>query len=110
VKAPVGVKVVALNTDSECAQSIQAGRADFAAFLTSGTVVDKAIRDGIDVEKVGGSVYVENLAVALDKQTAKDPKSLLEALGQIINDLHTDGTLTRSSLKWYDGVDLSVVK
>lgn len=110
VKAPVGVAVVALTTDSECAQAIQAGRTDFAAFLTSGTVVDKAIQDGIDVEKVGGPVYVENLAVALDKQTTKDPKSLLEAIGKIIKDMHTDGTLTQSSLKWYNGVDLSVVK
>lgn len=110
VKAPAGVTVVALNTDSECAQAIQAGRTDFAAFLTSSTVVDKAIQDGIDVEKVGGPVYVENLAVAIDKTAAKDPKSLLEAIGKIINDMHTDGTLSKSSLKWYDGVDLSVVK
>lgn len=110
VKAPVGVTVVALNTDSECAQAIQAGRTDFAALLTSSTVVDKAIQDGIDVEKIGGPVYVENLAVAIDKQSAKDPKSLLEAISKIVNDLHTDGTLTKSSLKWYDGVDLSVVK
>jgi polar amino acid transport system substrate-binding protein len=109
-KAPGGVNVVALNTDSECAQAIQAGRTDFAAFLTSGTVVDRAIQDGINVEKIGGPVYVENLAVAIDKKAAKDPKSLLDAISKIVNDMHTDGTLTKSSLKWYEGVDLSVVK
>jgi polar amino acid transport system substrate-binding protein len=110
VKVPAGIKVVSLNTDSECAQAIQAGRTDFDAFMTSGTVVDKAIQEGIPVEKVGGPVFVENLAVAIDKQATKDPKSLLDAIGKIVNEMHTDGTLTKSSLKWYDGVDLTVVK
>lgn len=110
VKPPAGVSVVALNTDSECAQSIQAGRTDFDVFLTSGTVVDKAIQEGIPVDKVGGPVYVENLAVAIDKQAAKDPKSLLEAISKIVNEMHADGTLSKSSLKWYEGVDLTVVK
>jgi polar amino acid transport system substrate-binding protein len=110
VKAPAGVNVVALNTDSECAQSIQAGRTDFDAFMTSGTVVDKAIQEGISVEKVGGPAYVENLAVAIDKQAAKAPGSLLDAISKIVNEMHTDGTLSRSSLKWYEGVDLTVVK
>jgi len=110
VKAPAGVKMVALNTDSECAQSIQAGRTDFDIFLTSGTVVDKAIQEGIPVEKVGGPAFVENLAVAIDKQATKDPKTLLDAISKIITDMHTDGTLTKSSMKWYEGVDLTVVK
>jgi polar amino acid transport system substrate-binding protein len=110
VKAPAGVNVVALNTDSECAQSIQAGRTDFDAFMTSGTVVDKAIQEGIPVVKVGGPAYVENLAVAIDKQSAKDPKSLLDAISKIVNEMHADGTLTKSSMKWYEGVDLTVVK
>jgi polar amino acid transport system substrate-binding protein len=110
VKAPAGVSVVALNTDSECAQSIQAGRTDFAAFMTSGTVVDKAIQEGIPVVKVGGPAYVENLAVAIDKQSTKDPKSLLDAISKIVNEMHSDGTLTKSSQKWYEGVDLTVVK
>ena len=110
VAAPAGVKVVSLSTDSECAQAIQAGRTDFDAFMTSGTVVDKAIQDGISVEKVGGPVYVENLAVAIDKQSAKDPKNLLDAISKIVTDMHADGTLTKSSLKWYEGVDLTVVK
>ena len=108
--APANVKLVSLSTDSECAQSIQAGRTDFDAFMTSSTVVDKAIQEGVPVEKVGGPVYVENLAVAIDKQSAKDPKSLLEAISKIVNDMHTDGTLSKSSLKWYEGVDLTVVK
>ncbi len=110
VKAPAGVNVISLNTDSECAQAIQAGRTDFTAFMTSGTVVDKAIQDGVPVEKVGGPAFVENLAVAIDKKAPKDPQSLLDAISKSITDMHADGTLTKSSMKWYDGVDLTVVK
>ncbi len=107
VKAPANVKVVSLSTDSECAQAIQAGRTDFDAFMTSATVVDKAIKDGIPVVKVGEPAYVEKLAVAIDKQSPKDPKSLLDAVSKIITDMHADGTLSKSSMKWYDGVDLT---
>ena len=103
------MNVVALSTDSECAQAIQAGRTDFDAFMTSGTVVNEAIAQGINVEKVGGPAFVENLAVAIDKQAPKDTKSLLDAIGKAINDMHSDGTLTKSSMKWYS-TDLTTLQ
>jgi polar amino acid transport system substrate-binding protein len=109
VKAPANVQVVPLSTDSECAQAIKAGRTEFDAFLTASTVVDAAIAEGIGVEKVGGPLYIENLAVALDKKSAKDPKSLLDAITKAVNDMHADGTLSKSSLKWF-GADLSAAK
>lgn len=107
--APSGVKVVSLPTDSECAQAIQAGRTEFDAFMTSGTVVDEAIAKGINVEKVGGPAYVENLAVAVDKKAPRDTASLLAAVGKAITDMHGDGTLKTSSQKWYNA-DLTTVK
>ncbi|HEY4724052.1 MAG TPA: transporter substrate-binding domain-containing protein [Anaerolineae bacterium] len=110
VPAPKGATVVPLPTDSECAQAIQAGRTEFDAFLTTKAVIDKAIAQNIKVEKVGDPVYIENLAVAIDKKAAKDTKSLLDEIGKAITAMHSDGTLTKSSQKWYDGVDLSVVK
>ncbi len=99
--APMGVQVVSLETDAECAQSIQAGRKDFAAFLTSGTVVDASIAKGIPVVKLGGPAFVENLAVAIDKKASKDTKSLLDAISKAITAMHTDGTLKASSMKWF---------
>jgi polar amino acid transport system substrate-binding protein len=107
VKAPAGVKVVALNTDAECAQAIQAGRTEFEALMTAGNVVDQAIADGVDIEKIGTPVYVENLAVAIDKKSPIDPRSLLDAIGKIINDMHADGTLKTISMKWF-GMDRTV--
>jgi polar amino acid transport system substrate-binding protein len=109
VKTPANVQIVPLQTDAECAQSIKAGRKDFDALLTASTVVDAAIKDGIPIEKVGGPVYVESLAVALDKKSAKDPQSLLDAISKAVTDMHADGALTKSSQKWYNA-DLSVVQ
>lgn len=106
---PSDVKIVSLPTDSECAQAIQAGRTEFDAFMTSGTVVDQAIAQGINVDKVGGPAYVENLAVALDKKSPKDNASLLAAVSKAITDMHADGTLKASSQKWYNA-DLTTVQ
>lgn len=106
MQAPAGVQVVPLNTDSECVQAIEAGRTEFDAFLTASTVVDKAIADGLGISRVGDPVYIENLAVALDKKAPKDPKSLLDAISKAVNDMHADGTLSQSSLKWF-GADLT---
>jgi polar amino acid transport system substrate-binding protein len=109
VSAPANVTVVPLNTDSECVQAIKAGRTEFDAFLTASTVVDAALAEGVAIEKVGDPVYIENLAVALDKKASKDPKSLLDAISKAVNDMHADGTLSKSSMKWF-GADLTAVK
>jgi polar amino acid transport system substrate-binding protein len=100
---------VPLSTDAECAQAIQAGREEFKIFLTSGTVVDQSMAKGIKVVKVGGPVYVENLAAAFDKQSSLDGASLQQKVSEIIDEMHADGTLTKMSQKWFDGADLTVV-
>ena len=107
--APANVQVVPLNTDSECVQAIQAGRTEFDALLTASTVVDAAIAEGVGIEKVGEPLYIENLAVALDKKSARDPKSLLDAISKAVTDMHADGTLAESSQKWF-GADLTAIQ
>ncbi|HZY44323.1 MAG TPA: transporter substrate-binding domain-containing protein [Anaerolineae bacterium] len=106
--APTGVQVVSLETDAECAQAIQSGRKEFAAFLTSATVVDQSISKGIPVVKLGPPVFIENLAVAIDKKASKDTKSLLDAISNAITAMHTDGSLKTSSVKWF-GADLTTL-
>ena len=100
-KAPAGVTVVSLDTDQECAQALQAGRKDFVGYVTSGTVVDQNIANGLAVVKVGGPVYAENLAVAIDKSHTKDITSLLSTLDGFVKAMHQDGTLTTLSKKWF---------
>jgi polar amino acid transport system substrate-binding protein len=103
---PASVKVVSLATDQECPQSIAAGRKDFQAFVTSATVVDQDIKAGLPVVKVGAPVFVENLAIAIDKSHKLDSTSLVQKLSDAINAMHADGTLTKLSMQWF-GADLT---
>jgi polar amino acid transport system substrate-binding protein len=103
---PGGITVVPLETDQECAQAIAAGRRDFVAYLTSATVVDQNIADGVPVVKVGDPVYSEELAVAIDKQHTLDPAPLTAELDKHVSAMHADGTLSRLSQKWF-GSDLT---
>ena len=104
---PADVTINPLSTDAECAQSIAAGRTEFSIFLTSGTVVDAAIAEGIAVHKVGSPVYSENLAVAFDKNSELDNDSLVTRVSEIIAEMHEDGTLSELSNTWF-GADLTV--
>ena len=93
--------VIPLKTDNESVQSIQAGREEFAIFLTSNTIVEAAIKNGISVHKVGPPVFAENLAVAFDKNSVKDNARLVKKVSEIIVDMHEDGTLSTFSMKWF---------
>ena len=104
--APAGVTIVPLETDQECAQSIASGRTDFVAYLTSATVVDQNIADGVPVVKVGTPVYSEDLSVAIDKAHTLDPTPLVTELDNAVKAMHSDGTLTRLSTQWF-GADLT---
>jgi polar amino acid transport system substrate-binding protein len=103
---PPNVTIYPLSTDSECLQSIQAGRREFQVVLTSDTVVNAAIAQGIPVHKVGSPVYSEELAVAFDRNASRDPSRLAQRVGEILQEMHNDGTLTRLSLQWF-GEDLT---
>jgi polar amino acid transport system substrate-binding protein len=103
---PSDVTIIPLQTDNECAQQIQAGRNEFQAFLTSNTVVEAAIREGVAVVKVGSPVFSENLGVAFDRASVKDSASLVAKVGEIIAEMHADGTLSGFSNEWF-GTDLT---
>ena len=98
---PTGITVIPLATDAECPQSIQAGRQEFLAFLTSNTVVQAAIDGGLPIHRVGSPVFSENLAVAFDKGSDLDNASAVQRVGEIIQAMHDDGTLRQLSMKWF---------
>jgi polar amino acid transport system substrate-binding protein len=102
---PTDVMIIPLSTDSECPQSIQAGRQEFQVFLTSNTVVEAAIRGGVPIQRVGSPVFSENLAAAFDK-SGPDNTRLRERVGEIIQEMHDDGTLRNLSMQWF-GEDLT---
>ena len=106
---PAGMKVTTLKTDADCALSVKSGRKDFEGWLSSSTTVAAALADGSPMINVGDPVFYEPLAVATDK-SGPPHAELQAALVQIIKDMHADGTLSASSKKWFDGLDLTVAQ
>ena len=100
--APAGVKVQSLDTDQSCAQAIAAGRKDAEGYLTSSTTVDAGIKNGTPIIKIGDPVFIEQLAVAVDK-SGPPTTDFMPALKKIVDDMHADGTLKKLSEKWLGG-------
>lgn len=103
---PEGLVSTTLPTDIDCADLWQSGRTDFEGWISSITTVEKAIADGYAIRKVGDPIFFEPLAVCFDK-AVEDRASLVDAVKQIVEDMHADGTLTAMSEKWYEGIDLT---
>lgn len=104
---PANMKDVPLDTDQECAQSINSGRTDFLAYVTADTVVNANIAAGFPVVQLGGPIFRERLAAAVDKSSSLPIDTFVAALDTIITNMHNDGTLTKISMKWF-GVDMTV--
>ncbi|MFN8413678.1 MAG: transporter substrate-binding domain-containing protein [Anaerolineales bacterium] len=98
---PADVTVVPLETDQECAQAIASGRQDFVGYVTSSTVVDANIAAGMPVVKLDGVVYSEDLAAAFDKSSSFDTASLRAKVDELFTKMHSDGTFTELSNKWF---------
>lgn len=103
---PAGLTSTTLPTDLDCADAWASGRTDFDAWISSITTVEGTIADDYAIRKVGDPIFFEPLAVCFDK-AAEDGASLVDAVNQIIEEMHADGTLTAMSEKWYDGIDLT---
>ena len=98
------VTVVPLETDQECAQAIEAGREDFLAYATSGTVVDANIAAGMPVVKLEPPIYFEQLAAAFDKSSTLSTDTLRAEVDKVFTAMHEDGRLSELSNQWF-GVD-----
>jgi polar amino acid transport system substrate-binding protein len=97
------------DTDTTALQDLALGdgtRLD--AVITSLTTAQGYAKAGNPVKVVGDPVFYEPLAVAMDKSSEADPATLVDAVDKIVGEMHKDGTLTKLSEKWYDGLDLSV--
>ena len=105
-EVPPDITSTTLPTDINCAEAWQAGRSEFEGWISSITTVEGAVAEGYPVIPVGDPVFFEPLAVAFDK-AVEDNDSLVEAVDQIISDMHEDGTLTGFSETWYEGIDLT---
>jgi polar amino acid transport system substrate-binding protein len=100
-------EIVTYDTDSTAVQDLALGdgvRLD--AVISSITVLQGAVDEGKSIKIVGEPVFYEPLGVAFDKSAQLDPASLLEAVSGIVEEMHTDGTLTEMSMEWF-GTDFA---
>ena len=100
-QAPDHITVVPLETDQECAQAITAGRQDFVGYVTSETVVDANIAEGMPVVKLGTPVYYERLAAAFDKKSTLPTDTLRAEVDKLFTAMHGDGRLSKLSSQWF---------
>jgi len=105
-KPPEGIKIVELPTDQECPQALAAGRTEFVAYVTSVTVVESNIAAGLPVKQLGGPVFKEKNAIAIDKASSFDTAAFVKAVDDAVKAMHADGTLSALSIEWF-GSDLT---
>jgi polar amino acid transport system substrate-binding protein len=104
-----GANLQTYTTDTDALDNIALGdgvRCDAA--ISAQQTIQAYIDDGGKIKLVGDPLYYEPLSVAFDKNDPSDAQSLSEAVGNIIDDMHADGTLSALSKKWYSGVDWTV--
>jgi polar amino acid transport system substrate-binding protein len=100
-KAPENISIVSLDTDQRCPKSIMAGREDFVGYVTSEMVVNTNITEGIPVVKLSGPVFYERLAAAFDKTSSFSTETLRAEVDRLFTQMHSDGSLTTLSRKWF---------
>ncbi len=104
-----GANLQTYDTDTDALDNLALGdgvRCDAA--ISAQQTIQAYIDDGGKVKLVGDPLYYEPLSIAFDKNDPSDAQSLNEAVGNIVDDMHADGTLSALSKKWYNGVDWTV--
>ncbi len=94
--------IVGYDTDTSALQDLAAGdgvRLD--AVLTDPDTGRSAMQSGLPLKRLGGPLYYDFVAAAVDKSSHRDPVPLVERLTEIIQEMHADGTLARLSTHYY---------
>jgi len=76
------------------------------AVLVASPTGKQAILNGLPIKQLGDPVYLEYLAAAADKNQIHDSSSFVNMVTNIIQQMHSDGTLLNLSTQYY-GEDLT---
>jgi polar amino acid transport system substrate-binding protein len=110
VPAPAGVSVIPYQTDALALDDLaRAKPARLDAVLTALPTIRSAIASGMPLRVLEPPVFSDASAIALDRSSPANSRTLLWAIDSIIGQMHRDGTLSRLSMKYY-GIDLTVHK
>ncbi len=102
LKKDGGAIVKTYTTDADAFPDLRNGNLDFV--MTAGPTGQQAISQGQPFEFSGAPLYYEDLAFAIKKGEG----DWLALLNYAVQQMHTDGSLTAMSEKWYNGLDLTV--
>jgi polar amino acid transport system substrate-binding protein len=102
---PSGISIKGFDTDSTAIQALESGQVD--AVMSATPTLQSAIDKGRPMVLLGDPLFSEPLSVAFDKSSELDQAALLEAASGIVEEMHSDGTLTDLSMEWF-GEDLTV--
>ena len=102
LKANTKADVKTYQTDADAFPDLANGNLDFV--MTAGPTGQQAILNGQPFEFSGKPLYYEDLAFALKL----DEADWLGMLNYAVQTMHSDGSLTAMSKKWYNGMDLTV--
>ena len=95
------------DTDTSALQDLALGdgvRLD--GVLTAEPTGQAFIANGQPIKELGGPIFFEYLAAAIDKKAGKDPVSLVKKVTAVIQQMHSDGILLKLSQQYY-GTDLT---
>ena len=82
------------DTDSTAIQALVSGQVDGAMSATP--TLEAAIEKGQPIRLVGDPLFYEPLSVAFDKESELDQASLVAAVSDIVDEMHSDGIAHRS--------------
>jgi polar amino acid transport system substrate-binding protein len=101
----LGAQVRLYEDDNQTLMELINGRID-------GVITDRLVaveniqgmQGGDQLVMAGGLLRLEEMALAI----RKDDVQLLEKLNEILNAMHADGTMSKISGNWFDGMDITV--
>ncbi len=102
---PAGISIKGFDTDSTVFQALESGQVEAAMSATP--TIENAIEKGRPMQLLGEPLFSEPLSVAFDKSSDLDQTSLVEAVSGIVEEMHSDGTLSEFSTEWF-GQDITV--
>lgn len=91
------------DTDTSALQDLALGdgvRLD--AVLTAEPTGQTFIKNSKSIKELGGPIFFEYLAAAIDKKHSKDPISFVKKVSEVIQQMHSDGTLLKLSQQYYE--------
>ena len=97
-------EIITTDTDTTAIEQLVQGRV--VAAMTSATVVQGAIDEGLPIKIVGDPLFYEPLAAAIDASASQDTESFVARVSEIIEGMHEDGSLSELSNQWF-GLDLT---